>query len=326
MYKVIIHMGLSKTATTSLQNNFFLKLHQRGKINFLGKASRVSEGEVFNPFGPIMSELRRERLDADKELELRRKFHSMLCYKKVNLISEESLTVTSDQKHELLYENLKLLTDGCQVQVLICLRNPVDFFYSAYIEMHRWTYYRIKSKDTASKFLAALCSEPSSSEYDMFFFVRLLEKIKKRFPNIDVYLFEDFKGSKSKLLEILSDLFELPVGEMQFIDGIGSENMRKSSEDSKIGEAVTLNQRIVFVINRVFTRNARQRFKRLAFIRMAYHRILAIASKINVKPTPVHPNLTEEQVKKLSETLGLNKDYLVESYGLDAADLKKYKY
>jgi hypothetical protein len=326
MFKIIIHMGLGKTATTSLQNNFFLKLHQRKKINFLGRAFTNTQRDYFNPFGIIMAELRKDPLDIDKEIELRRRFHTMLASDKVNVISEESLTVTSSQKHELVYENLKRITEGCQVQILIGLRNPVDFFYSAYIEMHRWTYHRVKGKNTISKFLDAVSLEPDSSEYDMFFFDRLLRKIKLRFPDIKVYLFEQFKVDKLFLLEILQEVFELDINEMSFINDIGSENTRIYSDKAKRGEAVTLNQKIVLFINRVFREDVREKIKKLAFINGIYCKILMITSKVRVTSKPEHTKLTEEQVKKLSEILELDIGYLVNNFYLNAEDLKKYRY
>ncbi len=326
MYKIILHMGLPKTATTSLQNNFFLKLHEGGKINFLGRASTSTQSNYFNPVGSLLSELRTQPLDADREIVLRRRFYAMLADDKVNVISEELLTVTSEQNHELVYENLKRITEGCQVKVLIGLRNPVDFFYSAYIEMHRWRYHRVKGKDTISKFLDVVCLEPDSSEYDMFFFERILEKIKLRFPDIQVYLFEEFKIDKSCLLEILHDCFELEIHEMAFINDMGAENARIYSDKGKRGEAVTLNQNIPHYINRIFTKDMREKVKKLALIRWVYHTVLMLASKVKVTPDPEHIELTEEQVRQISETLDLDKNYLIDNFNLDAEKLKKYKY
>lgn len=37
MKKILLHLGLPKTATTSLQHNVLRKLHEEGTINFLGK-------------------------------------------------------------------------------------------------------------------------------------------------------------------------------------------------------------------------------------------------------------------------------------------------
>jgi len=326
MYKVILHVGLSKTATTALQNNFFLKLHQQGKINFLGRAFTCTQKKYFNPFGDIMSELRTQPLDLDREIVLRRRFHAMLTDERVNVISEESLTVTSDQSHELIYENLKRLMEGCQVKVLIGLRNPVDFFYSAYIEMHRWTYHRVKTKDTITKFLDAVCLDPDSPEYDMFFFDRMIAKLKLRFPDIQIYLFEEFRFDKSSLLEILHEYFELEIHEMMFINDMGAENTRIYFDKGKKGEAVTLNQKIPHFINKVFKKDIRVKLKRQVFIRMAYHTVLRLTDKVKVTPIPEHPKLTGEQCEKLLAAIDLDINYLVSEFNLDAGKLKAYGY
>jgi hypothetical protein len=35
---LLLHIGYPKTATTTLQDGLFVKLHQAGKINYIGKA------------------------------------------------------------------------------------------------------------------------------------------------------------------------------------------------------------------------------------------------------------------------------------------------
>ena len=39
MAKIVLHIGVPKTATTTLQNWFFYALHQKGMINYLGRLS-----------------------------------------------------------------------------------------------------------------------------------------------------------------------------------------------------------------------------------------------------------------------------------------------
>lgn len=36
--KLVLHIGYSKTATTTLQNSMFIRLHEQGVVNYLGIA------------------------------------------------------------------------------------------------------------------------------------------------------------------------------------------------------------------------------------------------------------------------------------------------
>ncbi|MBL4759587.1 MAG: hypothetical protein JKY80_01870 [Mariprofundaceae bacterium] len=52
MSKLVIHVGYPKTATSTIQNKFFYPLHQKGEINFLGKACL---GDVnYNPSSDLV--------------------------------------------------------------------------------------------------------------------------------------------------------------------------------------------------------------------------------------------------------------------------------
>jgi hypothetical protein len=42
-YQLLLHIGLPKTATTSLQRNVLMPLHQEGKINYLGKPPALAK-------------------------------------------------------------------------------------------------------------------------------------------------------------------------------------------------------------------------------------------------------------------------------------------
>jgi|SaaInlStandDraft_4_1057021.scaffolds.fasta_scaffold51799_2 hypothetical protein len=113
---------------------------------------------------------------------------------------------------------------------------------------------------------------------------------------------------------------------MAFINDMGVENVRVFSDKGKRGEAVTLNQKIHPFITKILRKDMIEKIKKLAFIRRAYHIVLMLASKVKVTPDPEHIKLTEEQVRKISETLDLDKNYLIDNFNLDAEKLKKYKY
>ncbi|AHF02228.1 hypothetical protein THIAE_04300 [Thiomicrospira aerophila AL3] len=66
MIKVLIHLGLPKTATTSLQHNVLQPLHDKGYINFLGKnldyCDRTCKVEIHNYTGKFIRDAVEEKI------------------------------------------------------------------------------------------------------------------------------------------------------------------------------------------------------------------------------------------------------------------------
>lgn len=298
-YKVVLHIGLPKTATTTLQNNFF-KAAPRRQDKFLGRAYTRLERKYFNPFEEIMRDLKKD-LTPNEITHLTDKFHSMLSTDKVNVISEESLTVTADKKHETVYDNLKKITCDCDVSILIASRHPVDFFYSAYIEMYRWRYHSVKGKDTLAGFIDSFFEDLDSPEYDMFFFGRLLNKIKIRFEKIFHYSYEEFCTDKTGFLQIISDIFEVDYGDILFVNDLSKDNMRLKSHEGKNGEAVTLSQKIPLILSFFLGQHAKSRLREVKLLNSLYFAFLRAASRVKLTPNPKFSYLTESQREKLED-------------------------
>ncbi|GAA0789290.1 hypothetical protein [Marinobacterium sediminicola] len=325
MYKLVIHMGLPKTATTSLQNQIFLKLHQEGRINFLGRAYTSHHHNYFNPIGEIINLISSEDEVYNEDL-LRDQFNKLLSKNKVNLISEESLTVSSIIKLDTVYKKLASLCKDCEVEILLALRNPVDFIYSTYIEMHRWKYHRIKGKDTFYSFYECLKKDQLNPEYDMFFFDRLFRKVKNQFKNINFYFFEEFKLDKEKLTHLLSQLLELRQDELSFAETMREENSRIKTKTGKEGESISLDQIIQpFIINRlprVFVRKA----KKIKLLKKMHQALMRFSSSISVSNRPVHPILSNTMIIDINSTLFVDKLSFSEEFGVKLEDLHRFRY
>jgi hypothetical protein len=104
MKKIIVHLGLPKTATTTLQHHLFQELHNDGKINFLGKVvefdKKTGKSYYINNSGGIIRKAAEERLNYEVSLEL----ESLLVEDRVNVFSDEGIMVCYPGKQNLSLE------------------------------------------------------------------------------------------------------------------------------------------------------------------------------------------------------------------------------
>ena len=69
-YKLLLHIGLHKTATTSFQHNICLPLHKKGRINFLG-AVRNNKKTIHYPLAKIFNDIQTKKLTKDESCQLK---------------------------------------------------------------------------------------------------------------------------------------------------------------------------------------------------------------------------------------------------------------
>ena len=163
MKKLVIHIGYPKTATTSLQQNVFRRLHERKQINCIyneGRAfpnalrrARQAKGGSARPIK--VNYIRGSTYNARPDPAY---FHGLLSDSKVNLISDESLStaclairndpwtlkprfvidnsacspplsVTPSIVHQLFHD------DQTEIKILVTLRNQSDLLESFFVQL-----------------------------------------------------------------------------------------------------------------------------------------------------------------------------------------------
>ncbi len=138
MSKILLHIGMPKTATTSFQINICMPLHNQGIINSLEKGARIG---VYTPnFYPIASIVRRlymatRRLPEQAIESMRMQLEALLMSDRLYVISEAGL-MTSNYRNSDRWFNLFSLLIGHDVNVLVTLRNPYDFVFSYFVGAH----------------------------------------------------------------------------------------------------------------------------------------------------------------------------------------------
>jgi len=201
MTKILIHLGLPKTATTSLQHNVLQKLHDQGKINFLGKnldyCDMTGRVTIHNYTGKFIRDAAEEKITLAEARELLLQY---IDKDKLNVFSDEGLMVAYPSQNNLplkkKIENLKKLLEGYDVNIALTLRNPVDYFYSLYVQLYPDFYSQIKEVNTFEKHTQNLLSDKDNVLYESFFYDEYLPLLKENF-DVDLTYFEDLKRDKN---------------------------------------------------------------------------------------------------------------------------------
>ena len=196
-YKLLLHIGLHKTATTSFQHNICFPLHKEGRINFLG-AVRNNKKTIHYPLAKIFNDIQTKKLTKDEFCQLKTETEQLLSTEKLNVLSEENIstTLTNPVDFSTMLKQLQFIFSSCDIHCLLSLRKPVDYIFSLYVEMYRWIYHSQKKKDTFIKFTQHLFNDPYNAKYTLYFYEQYLSIVDQYFKNKTVLLFEDLIHDK----------------------------------------------------------------------------------------------------------------------------------
>lgn len=223
MKKLLIHIGYPKTATTSLQEGLFLKLHNLGKINYLGRTVSSTHSHTgTSRFSGV-----------DIVIQLRRYFlfgtpfskeSFKLSSSKLNVISDEDLTL-----HKFFHQAqfgidrnpidfgkvlIELFKDADKIEVLMTIRNQSDLIYSCFIQKYRFVV----------------------SSFQGFGFSNFI-KNDQGFFNADTADAFDFQ----KVASVYENLIQRPVNILMFEDLVSD----KSYFSTRMASILNLDNRIV---------------------------------------------------------------------------------
>jgi len=128
--KVIVHVGLPKTATTSLQVDFFPELESKN-VCYLGvrhPRNGTSQNSLFECFVESL-------ITGDVEI-IRAELFRLLSEGKVIILSEEMITVSlNNLSWRTKLKNLSRILDGMNYSLLLTVREPVSAMFSYYVEI-----------------------------------------------------------------------------------------------------------------------------------------------------------------------------------------------
>lgn len=335
--KLLLHIGYPKTATTTLQEEIFVKLHEQGKINYLGRtiqSSHTRSGKSLFRGIDWVWHLRRNYIAG----EALKKGSISLSSSKLNVMSDEDLTF-HDFFHNAQFDRSinhndfpkklrEILGDDVEVTILLTLRNQNDLIFSSYLQKVRFVN-RYIGDYSFSDFLKNTYNHnkrDQEAHLALYDFSSILKLWNSEFAaQIRILIFEDISKNKSSYFTELSKLLPASSEELQKFAGIKHHRKKDKSKDyvitgynslSKFGSLVSY-----FIPDKRFERFLERRYYMRFSLYLKYEQRL-LFSHVKFKV----PKPTNEERKFIKDYFHKSNLEFVKSYKLDRKIMTEYNY
>ena len=257
-YRLLLHIGLPKTATTSFQNNVLHELHKQEKINFLGRFSDLDKKHDI-AISKIIKRISKKVMCKAEMEKLKKDAKKPLTSRKLNVLSEESLgtSLHLTRRLEDVLFRLSEVFSSCDIKLLVSLRSPVDIIFSRYVENYAMYKYSHLGKrlDTFENFSKYLLENNNSEMLFEFLYENHLHLIDKYFNDKTVLLFEDLKHDEDSYFLSLSNSLGIDKNKIKDLFLVKHQNVKVNTGAGKQNENITLDQflrvRIIPLLNSV---------------------------------------------------------------------------
>jgi len=211
--KVIVHVGLPKTATSALQIDYFPKIAGAGVI-YAG----VDGYRRHNFNKPIYEKFIASVVSGDGVYDVNNELSNCILGGETLLISEEMITVSSNGVTwaEKL-ANLAKVLDGLEYKIIVTVREPVSALFSYFVELY--------PRYIGSRFIDVVTDDYT---FKIFYYSELINQLLTNFEKERVVMVK-FEDIIRQDLRILNQLFKIPRNE----DGSVLVNNRNAREGSK---------------------------------------------------------------------------------------------
>lgn len=326
MYRLLIHLGQPKTATTSLQNNVLMRWHEEQRIHFLGCS--VDGARIHKPLESILVRIRARPL-TDCELKpLRSAVEAAMDPTRLNVLSDERFsgmeTVGPDAPAdaEAILHNLHGLFRNGELRVLVSLRSPVDFLLTAYAEGYYWRFHRVRACNTLDRFLGELLRCGAGSRAWLACFPGpWLSAVSRRFDHVRVLLYEDLAHDPTSYFAGLAACLEADPADVERAFSSRRWNTGARSPAGRLSRPLTVRERLRAMTPPLVHRAGSSVMARLPLLHRLYCRLGAI-------PCPrVEHRLPDADTRaRLQRLLGIRDDALTRDHGINADKLARYGY
>ena len=329
--RLLLHVGLPKTATTSLQRNVLMPLHTSQRINFLARCTSES--------GALHDRLERFRpaiglpglTDAEAEA-MRPSAEALLDAQRLNVISDERIagmeTVGGRTRYRAIawLDNLARLFRQADVTVLVTLRSPVDFVLSAYAEDYYWRFYAQGPYDAFPKFVEQLlAAKEGTPAWIVFFYDAYLRAVRRRFRNVKVLLYEDVVHDRAAWYAGLSECLCSNPGEIEQLFSAQPHNVGRRTAAGKRSRHLTVGH----LVRKRFRSGAanqtdnRHPLQRIPLLTRTYRKIAPFRLPITAR----HHRYPDDDVRRqVRQHLAVDADELDRAFGVDPKKLARYGY
>ena len=326
MKKILVHLGLPKTATTTLQHKLFQVLHGDGEINFLGKTLRYEEMsgrvEIINYKGKLIRDAVEERIpiaDAKKALG------TILVDNRLNVFSDEGIMVAYPGKDNLSIAkkilNLKAVLSDCEVEILVTLRNPLDYFNSLYVQLHPEFYSLFDKWDSSEKLSKFFTTNSNHVFFETFSYEKVLDTIGSSF-DFHVLLFEDILYDKEAYYSGLGNVLPIDVAKIERL--IGREHLNQKKKSSNGTKKIYSFKRIEQKARGIFeSLPACFRVAKFFYVKTGLRKLVNYRFYLS---GGVHVRQSGQDLVDLKTILLLANGFPFERFGLDREKCRRYGY
>lgn len=275
MGKIIIHIGLPKTATTSLQIDFFPKLNKKD-INYIG-INQPREGNNNALFLQFM-----KSINTGKEIEVTRSLLEKRLIKGENILLSEEMLVVSDINKtwkEKLF-NLSDIINSLNYCLIVTVREPVSAMFSYYVG-----YYQLEYKNINKSFNEIVFEEERMEifHYNKFFTYMFSLFNENR---IEIEKFENITSNDFRKLAQILNVNLTSIAKLE----LKNHNSRNRNESYILqGYNVNLGDFLFKKIKRVNI----YKYLPKSLLHFLFFRIFSSINKVNISK--------EEKIKKPNE-------------------------
>ena len=333
--RLLLHVGLPKTATTSLQINVLMPWGRSGRINFLGVC--WSAGHV--PFRGVYERIRGERLTSAELDALRPEVDALLDGERLNVLSDESISAETlgdgaPARAGALLHNLSELFRDAEVTVLVSLRSPVDLVAANYAEDYVHRLRHDPALDTMDKYLGRLLRLNGPSEQWLaYFHDAWLRTLRRHFDRVKVVLYEDLVHDPAAWSSRMAACLEAEPEELWRLFSAKPRNPGlPASGGRRRSPALHLTARDVVKrsLRRLLSGDRYERrldgYRRWLGQHPSLERLGRRVADLPLTRPVEHRAPNDDERWRLQRLLGLRDDYVTREFGVSAEKLARYGY
>ena len=325
-FKILIHVGLPKTATTTLQNGLFPELHKDDLINYLGICNASLKKSNYSVSDDFCKHFVNSIASQINPL-------NFLDSSKLNIFSWEGLTAIDYtlQKRgfktsvDLAPEVIKNYFYGhnIEMKILLVIRNQQSWIQSNYCQA-----YHVFKTDKNKKNINVLMKnfQTNKTIYSDRKYNKLIDNWAKGFgqDNIKVLFYEDFLYDKDRFIRELSEIIKVPFDTIKNHLTNKHFNKKEKTSDGTIINAKRT--KIVDLFKTIFPENT-YIFKFYQNLKNRSENNVMIKFYRNlINKSAFIRKLTDNEKLLIFKEFKASNNLLWQEYGVDKERLKKYKY
>ena len=328
--RLLLHVGLPKTATKSLQFNVLDPWGLSGRINFLGVSSRPCH----RPFRSVWKRVRRRRLTDGKLNRLRLEVEALLDGERLNVLSDELISDArmGRTNAEAVLHNLRGLFRGAEVTVLVSLRSPVDLVAANYAQMWRPRLRHDPTLDTMDKYLERLLQlDGPDEQWIIYFHDAWLRALRRHFERVVVVLYEDLLHDPATWSSRMAACLEAEPEELWRLFSATPRNVGHRTSTDRRSPAFTVRDAVKWRLRRHLSSPDRytrwlDRYQRWLSRHPSLERIGRQMADLRLVEPTEHRAPDDDERRRLQRLLGLRDDYVTREFGVSAEKLARYGY